>query len=580
MPDLRFLDALDNEVSGLAKKFNLKESKAFLVWLGKLAFDLDDDEGYESVIVDGPNDKSIDLFWVDDFANRVIVAQGTYSKSADRKLKDNAVEALLGSLDWLNQPETLEQEGKPELAQAARAYLEAMEKEYSTELWFVYCGPKNENIDQRIRVYNANPENQQRRRSCRHCDLDLLDSLFLEYRGEGRRVEVATFEIEPNPIQVAGGYGRGLVSTIKGKELVSLYSKFGDELFARNVRLWLGAKKGSVNAGILETLADGTERGNFWAYNNGVTMICDSFQYAEDSERLSLRNFSIVNGCQTTVTLSQKPDLVTDDVAVLLRVIGPPEQTIDSIIRFTNSQNQIRVWDISTQDQTQRRLQRDFENLEKPVYYQLRRGEQSALDASQRKKFRANGKMRTIRHDVLAQYLAAYKVDPVTAYKDKALLFTKYYQDVFPVDLRAVEGLFVWKAGEAVQQAVRNEMVLDVEKGDKRGSLILKSGGRVFAVGVFSQVAELRNGPDYLRTITEERTTSRGADDRIRKYAELSTLWYKQAVTSLMARSDRSLSVLVRDQDFFEDVKKEIEFLYRTMAFDNSWLKNALPALS
>jgi hypothetical protein len=372
MTDPQFLNALDNEVSGLAKKFNLQESKAFLIWFGKLAFDLSDDEGYESVVVDGPNDKSIDLFWVDDFANRVIVAQGTYSKSANKKLKDNAVEALLGSLDWLNQPETLEQEGKTELAQGARAYLEAMEKEYSTELWFVYAGPKNENIDQRIRVYNANPENQQNRRSCRHCDLSLLDSLFLEYRGEGRRIEEATFEIEPNPIQVTGGFGRGLVSTIKGHQLVSLYSQFGDELFARNVRLWLGAKKGSVNAGILETLEDPTERGNFWAYNNGVTMICDSYSYDEDKRELSLRNFSVVNGCQTTVSLSKKANAVTDDVAVLLRVIGPPEETIDSIIRFTNSQNQIRVWDISTQDQTQRRLQRDFENLEQPVYYQLR----------------------------------------------------------------------------------------------------------------------------------------------------------------------------------------------------------------
>jgi len=50
-------------------------------------------------------------------------------------------------LDWLAQPETLRQEGKPELAEAASAYLEAVEKEYSIDLWFVYCGAKNENID-------------------------------------------------------------------------------------------------------------------------------------------------------------------------------------------------------------------------------------------------------------------------------------------------------------------------------------------------------------------------------------------------------------------------------------------------
>jgi hypothetical protein len=308
-------------------------------------------------------------------------------------------------------------------------------------------------------------------------------------------------------------------------------------------------------------------------------MICDSYEYDESTNELTLRNFSIVNGCQTTVSLHKKEEKVTDDVAVLLRVIGPPEQTIDSIIRFTNSQNQIRVWDISMQDQTQRRLQRDFDNLAQPIYYQLRRGEQSSLDTEQRRRFRANGRMRTIRHDVLAQYIAAYKTDPVAAYKDKALLFTKFYQDVFPPDIRVEEALFIWKAGEAVQEAVRQEMLRDTEQGDKQGLLILKRGGRVYALRVFSQIARLRNGPDYLRTITEERATSRGADERIGKYAKLATLWYKAATSNLLGRDNRDLSTLVRDQKFPELIEREVDLQYRTMALSEEWLRGALPKL-
>ncbi len=218
-------------------------------------------------------------------------------------------------------------------------------------------------------------------------------------------------------------------------------------------------------------------------------------------------------------------------------MIGPPEQTIDSIIRFNNSQNQIRIWDISTQDPTQRRLQRDFENLEKPIYYDLRRGEKSALNKEERRKFRDNGKMRTIRHDELAQYIAAYKVDPVAAYKDKGLLFRKYLQDIFPPDMRAEEALFIWKAGEAVKEAVRVEMVRDSGLENKQGLLILKRGGRLYALTVFSQIAQHRNGPDYLRTITEQRVTSGHADERIAKYANLATLWYKAAVENLIERT-------------------------------------------
>lgn len=580
MSGTQLLSVMGTEVSALADKFGIEKSKAFLIWFAKLGFDLSDEDGYEGALVDGPNDKSIDLFYVDDFANRVVVVQGKHSETGISKPRDAAVDSLLSCLDWLSQPEVLESSGKSELAEAARSYLEAMEKDYSVELWFVYCGSKNENIDQRIRLYNDNPENQEKRRSCKHCDIGVLDTLFQEYRGEGRRIEQATVSITPNPIQVSGGFGRGLVSTIKGEELVTLYSNFGDELFARNVRLWLGAKKGSVNAGILETLEDSTESGNFWAYNNGVTMICDSFELREETQELVLRNFSIVNGCQTTVSLHQQASKVTDDVSVLLKVIGPPEQTIDSIIRYTNSQNQIRVWDISSQDPIQRRLQRDFASLEEPVYYQLRRGEQAALSTQERRKYRSNGKMRTIAPDTLAQYIGAYKLDrPVTAYKDKSVLFTKFSQDIFPPNLKASEALFIWKAGETVQEIVREEMKHDTEKGNMHSVFILKRGGRLFSLAVFSHIARFRNGTDYLRTITEERISSNKADQRLEKYAKLATLWYKNAVENLIERTNKDLSVLVREQDFWKMVKKEVDRLYRAAAVNEDWLKGALPKL-
>ena len=61
----------------------------------------------------------------------------------------------------------------------------------------------------------------------------------------------------------------------------------GDSLFDRNIRLFLGSHKGGVNAGIKETLETPTERPNFWAYNNGVTFICDDYDY--DAETVAGR---------------------------------------------------------------------------------------------------------------------------------------------------------------------------------------------------------------------------------------------------------------------------------------------------
>ncbi len=95
-----------------------------------------------------------------------------------------------------------------------------------------------------------------------------------------------------------------------------LHDEHRDALFDRNVRLYLGARKGSVNAGIRETLNLSNERQNFWAYNNGITFVCDSFDYNGDTGEITVRKFSIVNGCQTTVSIASSPDPAVADVSV------------------------------------------------------------------------------------------------------------------------------------------------------------------------------------------------------------------------------------------------------------------------
>jgi hypothetical protein len=577
----QFIHNFNKEVTTLANTFALPKSKAFLIWFGKLAFDLSDDDAFDGIIVDSPNDKGIDLFWVDEYHERVIIAQGKYSDLGKSRPKVSDVDSLVSCFDWLASPETLQREGKKEIAEAANEYLEAIRQDYAVELWFVYCGARDNAIEKRIWAFNENTEHQQRRRTCRHCDLSLLENLFEEDRGRGRRVENAIVTILPEVIEISGGFGKGIVTTIAGSELALLYSKFGDALFARNVRLFLGVKRGSVNAGIIETLEDMVERNHFWAYNNGVTMVCDKYDYNKDNSSLNLHSFSVVNGCQTTVALhkSAQNKNLTDEVTVLLRVISPPERIIDSIIRFTNSQNQIRVWDIRSQDRTQKKLQLDFENLQIPIYYQLRRGDIQALDSTSKKKFRNGRKMRIIRHDLLAQYIAAFKQKPVIAYKHKSFIFTKLYDEVFPPDIRVEEALFIWEASDITQDKIREEIRSDIAKSNDLDVLILKRGGRLYVLGVFGLIARLRNGPDYLRTINEQRILSKHAEDRIQKYATISTLWYKDAVKDLLKLSSKDLSVLVRELDFFEQVTERVESRYRTMAVDKQWLKRGLPEL-
>ena len=153
----------------------------------------------------------------------------------------------------------------------------------------------------------------------------------------------------------SGTFGKALVITLPGSEVRRLYQKYGDSLFDRNVRLFLGARKGGVNAGLRGTLESSTDRPNFWAYNNGLTIICDRFE--PQTGVVCIENFSIVNGCQTTVSIGTSTDEAAAGTEVLAKIIAcSRDSVVDSIIRFTNSQTPIRSWDITSQDRWQKAL--------------------------------------------------------------------------------------------------------------------------------------------------------------------------------------------------------------------------------
>jgi hypothetical protein len=164
---MAFVARLRKEVKRLARSYSIAEDRAFAVWFGVVGLDLDEDEAFDALSVEGANDKGMDLFWVDNPNQRVLIAQCKYSTKATHRAKVRDLDQLLSCTDWLANPAALEPEGRPELVAASREYRDAVDQGYSVQLWFAYCGKRDENIDKRIRVFNENPEHQQRGRSAR-----------------------------------------------------------------------------------------------------------------------------------------------------------------------------------------------------------------------------------------------------------------------------------------------------------------------------------------------------------------------------------------------------------------------------
>lgn len=567
-----FQTYLSTEVTRIVRREELSEDKAFLFWFATTVLELSEDDAREALSVEGSNDKGIDLFWVDDDEGRVIVAQGKYSANFQFRPKISHVTKLQSSLDWLVSPEALRREGKPELALSAEDYLKAAKDGYGVELWFVYTGPKCSNVEKHISVYNQNPENIEKRRAFRHYYVDLLQASWEEMDGASRRIAQETVTIADGKVlPFDGAFGKALVATVPGSEIVRLYEKFEDRLFDRNVRLFLGVRKGSVNAGIAETLGDNKTARNFWAYNNGITVICDSFDVRDSN--VNLKNFSIVNGCQTAVSLAQGPKKSTSKVSVLVRFIAASPDIVDDVIRFTNSQNPIRTWDIASQDKTQRRLKSEFANLSKPYIYLTRRGARPRGDL---KKFREDGKLRQIRIDVIGQYAAAFRDRPVLAYKHKAFIFSRYHEDIFPPDVRVEEVLFQWVCGETARASVQAAMAQNKEEEAR----ILKKGGTLFVIAIMSRILSLRNGATFLKAATQQSVCSNAMMKRLQSYAAYARDSYVQAVID-QAEIDRAeLATLIRQPEFYKKVEDRVARQYEKAARAAKWLKEALPAIT
>lgn len=135
----------------------------------------------------------------------------------------------------------------------------------------------------------------------------------------------------------------GIIST---KQLSELYKKFGDSLFLENIREYLGESSGkvstdgreTVNSAIIETLK--TEPAKFLARNNGITFRASKITPKKNNQ-IELKEASIVNGCQTTMSAVK----FSNETSFVLTKIVEEENTWD-IVKSANFQNPVNQIDL------------------------------------------------------------------------------------------------------------------------------------------------------------------------------------------------------------------------------------------
>jgi hypothetical protein len=236
------------------------------------------------------------------------------------------------------------------------------------------------------------------------------------------------------------GDPENITFAIPGTTLQEMALKYKESLFNWNIRRFLG-KKGEVNKGLVDTLE--TEPGNFYYYNNGISALCEGFDFDEKTKKLKIKKIQIVNGAQTFGAIRTAAPSKLQQALVLVKLTSIKHASKErgiaaALIKTNNTQNTLRVPDFRSNDKIQQWLEVKFKNT-KPrgnllqIVYARKRPYPYKTSMQQVLKLQDLGKIRY-----------AWNYDPRIPIADPAKLFqlkeeNGLYEDAFGSDGDAVD---------------------------------------------------------------------------------------------------------------------------------------------
>ena len=157
---------------------------------------------------------------------------------------------------------------------------------------------------------------------------------------------------------------KGFLALIPASILVDIYELNSSQIMQQNVRSFLSAR-GKVNQGIRDSISNTPEK--FVAYNNGITVTASAIEIGKingENCLLKLKDFKIVNGGQTTVSLfnnrrnnkfEKEKNLEKIYLQMKILDINTKDQkeydsNVKNISKFSNTQNPVSAADFESND--------------------------------------------------------------------------------------------------------------------------------------------------------------------------------------------------------------------------------------
>lgn len=353
-------------------------SAAFVFLVVKTVLDLPDDEALDC-LTEGGNDFGVDAIHVGDVQDgefAVTLFQGKYKQDLEGNsaFPENGVTKVIQTVKYLFDPNALISVND-QLVKRVEEIRSLVRDGEIPQVRVILCNNGLKWNDQSQTLIDLAQFGNQV--SWEHVNHDSLIGIM-----QSTKPVDDTLRLSGKALIEEFNFRRVLVGRIPVNELAALFDRHGDRLLERNIRRYLGLTGNRVNQAISDTLNRLEEQGNFYFYNNGITLICSKFSHNAlqgENYQVKVQGLQVINGGQTCKTIQvtlagQLPFPTTASLLVrLYELPGEEQNLVRNITYATNSQNPVDLRDLRSNDERQRRLEVSISAL--GYQYRRQRGE-------------------------------------------------------------------------------------------------------------------------------------------------------------------------------------------------------------
>ena len=436
-----------------------------------LRFGLDDLETVAAEsIIDGNDDKKLDLVYIDRDNGFAVIAQCYEATVSGKKAASaNKASDLNTGIGWLFGRDL---SALPERIRPTAEELRSALSEGSINglyVWYVHNLPESTNVRDELATVDTTLSTLLRaafpglqiRTVVQEIGTGMLDELYRDTQSAILVNDRFKLKIQGG-FEVTGATWKAYVTAISAKFLYDVYGKHKARLFSANVRDYLGSRSSdaNINNGIKITAEESPA--DFWVFNNGLTLLVHSYKPTSSrrNQYLQIKGLSVVNGAQTTGALGSLNKAPTKAAMVPVRFVKTTNlETIRSIIQYNNSQNKITAADFRSRDRMQIRLRDEFKKIPDADYQGGRRGGHADI-------IRRNPHL--LPSYTVGQALAAINQDPVVASNKKSEIWAEdgFYSKYFSDDVTALHIVFCYSLLRAVEQRKIRLVSRSKQEGD------------------------------------------------------------------------------------------------------------------